>query len=146
VADKVAAVATLIVYNLFDYQPIMVKSIFKLVAFSLIKIARKLGITYNEINIIVYYLLIPLSWTVMADFCIKLPLTTTALLCVWLGILIGSWGCFSDWCDWLFAKSVDFLNYFNRWGGNYVLNSVLICVLVPILIYGALIFWLIQTY
>ena len=35
-------------------------------------------------------------------------------------------------------SSVDFLNYFNRWGGNYILNSVVICVAIPILIYIAL--------
>ena len=31
-------------------------------------IAKLTGLTYNEVNIIVYYLLIPLSWMVMIDF------------------------------------------------------------------------------
>ena len=36
-------------------------------------IAKVTGSTYNEVNIIVYYLLIPLSWTVMIDYLTKLP-------------------------------------------------------------------------
>lgn len=42
--------------------------------------ARKLNITYNEINIIVYYFCIPLVWTVMIDYIISLLLTTSFLL------------------------------------------------------------------
>ena len=116
----------------------MVQRIFSKVAMVLYKGALRLGITYNEINILVYYLLIPLTWTIMLDFLISMPLMTMALLCVWAGIRIGTWGRFSEWCDWAFMRSVDFLNYFNRWGGNYVLNSVVICVVVPVLIYVAL--------
>lgn len=95
--------------------------------------------TYNEVNVLAYYLLIPLSWTIMLDMYIGLPLTTGALLYIWIGIKIGTWGHFSAWCDWAFMRSVDFLNYFNRWGGNYVLNSVIICVVIPVLVYAGLI-------
>ena len=95
--------------------------------------------TYNEVNVLAYYLLIPLSWTIMLDMYIGLPLTTGALLYIWIGIKIGTWGHFSAWFDWAFMRSVDFLNYFNRWGGNYVLNSVIICVVIPVLVYAGLI-------
>ncbi len=30
-------------------------------------IARATGLTYNEVNIIVYYMLVPLMWTAMLD-------------------------------------------------------------------------------
>ena len=113
----------------------MIQRIFTRVAMALYNGAMKLGITYNEIKILVYYLVIPLTWTIMVDLLIGMPLTTMALLCVWAGIRIGTWGRFTEWCDWVFMYSVDFLNYFNRWGGNYVLNSVVICVVVPMLIY-----------
>ena len=112
----------------------MVRQIFVKVAMALYRGAQRLGITYNEVNILVYYLLIPLTWTIMVDFLIGTPMTTSALLLVWTGIRIGTVGRFSEWCDWAFMRSVDFLNYFNRWGGNYHLNSVVICVAVPILI------------
>ncbi len=117
----------------------IISSIFRKVADALIYGASAMDITYNEINIIVYYLLIPLTWTIMLDFFIGTPVTTYALIFIWFGIKIGTWGRFHEWSDWAFIRSVDFLNYFNRWGGNYVLNSVIICVLVPTLIYVGLI-------
>ena len=117
----------------------MITFTFRLVATALYNIAQMFGMTYNEVNVLAYYLLIPLSWTIMQDMYIGLPLTTGALLYIWIGIKIGTWGHFSAWCDWAFMRSVDFLNYFNRWGGNYVLNSVIICVVIPVLVYAGLI-------
>ena len=120
----------------------IISSIFRKVADALINGASAMDLTYNEINIIVYYLLIPLTWTIMLDFYIGTPITTYALIFIWFGIKIGTWGRFREWSGWAFMRSVDFLNYFNRWGGNYVLNSVIICVLVPLFIYIGLIFLL----
>ena len=116
----------------------------RFVATVLYNIATLLGMTYNEVNILAYYLLIPLTWTVMLDKYIGLPLTTGALLYIWIGISIGTWGHFREWCDWAFMRSVDFLNYFNHWGGNYVLNSVIICVVTPVLVYAGLALMLIM--
>lgn len=121
----------------------IISGIFYVVMIALRKLATCFGITYNAINIIVYYMLIPLSWTIMLDIYIQYPLFTYTLVVVWIGIMIGIRGKFITWSDWAFKKSVDFLNYFNRWGGNYVLNSVVICVVVPIAIYTALILLLI---
>lgn len=117
----------------------MIQLIFSLVARTLYNIAQVTHITYNEINVIVYYLLIPLSWTVMVDCWIDMPITSAIFICVWLGIFIATYRYFKEWCDWVFKDSVDFLNYFNRWGGNYVLNSVIICVIIPIIVYVSLI-------
>ena len=122
----------------------LVSTIFRKVADALYNGASAIGITYNEINIIVYYFLIPLTWTVMFDCLLGAPITTYALVFIWFGIKIGTWGRFCEWSDWAFMRSVDFLNFFNRWGGNYELNSVIICVLVPILVYVGLILLLIQ--
>lgn len=119
----------------------MIKQIFSFVASSLSVIGIRTGLTYNEVNILVYYLLIPLSWSVMVDIWLGEPITSLAILLVWLGIWIGTRHMFSKWCDWAFQESVDLLNWFNRWGGNYILNSVIICVLLPLIIYGFLI-WL----
>ena len=117
----------------------MVKQIFSLVANSLLFIGRKTGLTYNEVNILVYYLMIPLSWTAMFDFWLGLPVTSLVLFFVWLGIWVATRHTFKEWCDWAFQDSVDFLKWFNNWGGNYILNSVIICVLLPLIIYGFLI-------
>lgn len=121
----------------------MVNSIFNIVANSLVWTGKKTGLTYNEVNILVYYLLIPLTWTVMLDCLLRLPLTTALLLCIWTGIFIATRHTFRSWCDRAFMRSVDFLNWFNRFGNNYYLSSVIICVLVPIAIYAFLIYLLI---
>lgn len=123
----------------------MIQPLFNLVANILQTTANLLKITYNEINIIVYYLLIPLSWCVMADVCLQFPICTPLLLGIWGVIIIKTWGRFSAWCDWAFHRSVDFLYYFNRWGGNYVLNSVIICVVIPLLIYALLLVLLLHS-
>lgn len=120
----------------------IVQGIFSIVANSLLWVGRMTGLTYNEVNILVYSLLIPLSWTIMFDCIIKKPYTTAALSFIWLGIFIATRHTFREWCDWAFQDSVDFLNWFNCWGGNYVLNSVIICVLVPLVVYGVLIYLL----
>ena len=125
---------------------IIISSIFRKVADTLYNASTVIGITYNEINIIVYYLLIPLTWTIMLDCWLGTPITTYALIFIWMGIKIGTWGRFKEWSDWVFMRSVDFLNYFNRWGGNYVLNSVIICVVVPILIYAGFVLLLLTKY
>ena len=122
---------------------IMIQQIFFAVANILFKTAQKLNITYNQINVIVYYLFIPLSWTIMLDLKIRLPITTSVLLCIWIGIFIATRRYFKEWCDWVFEDSVRFLNFFNRWGGNYELNSVIICVAIPLIIYLGLILLLI---
>lgn len=121
----------------------MIKQTFNLVANTLLFIGRKTGLTYNEVNILVFYLLIPLSWTALFDCWLGLPIASAAFLFVWLGIFIAIRHIFREWCDWTFQGSVNFLNWFNRWGGNYVLNSVIICVLLPLIIYGLLIWLLI---
>lgn len=122
----------------------MITQTFRFVASALYAIAKMFGLTYNQVNILAYYLLIPLTWTVMLDIYIGRPITTIALLCIWLGIKLGTWHVFGIWCDWAFERSVKFLNYFNRWGGNYVLNSVIICVVIPVLVYAGLVFMLIM--
>ncbi|MDE6552407.1 MAG: hypothetical protein K2K98_05535 [Muribaculaceae bacterium] len=117
----------------------MVNWIFSKVAYGLLWTGKKTGLTYNEVNIIVYYLLIPLSWTIMLDCWLGIPVTTCALLCIWLGLFIATRHTFSLWCDRAFEDSVSFLNRFNRLGSNYVLSSVIICVAIPIAIYVLLI-------
>ena len=119
---------------------------FAVVAIALEWMARKLHITYNEINVIAYYWLIPVSWTLLLDYKLDVkielfgnqgyfPMLTIMLCSAWIGILLANYSFFSKWCDYLFKASQDFLCIFNRWGGNYVLNSVVICVVIPLIIY-----------
>lgn len=102
-------------------------------------IAKLTGATYNEVNIIVYYLMIPLSWAVMVDYITKVPFLSIMYIIAWILFLWKDPMKFRDRCDWAFDKSVDFLLWFKKIGWNYVVSSVIICVMVPILIYVELI-------
>ena len=103
-------------------------------------VAKLTGLTYNEVNIIVYYMLIPLSWTVMVDYITALPLLTPMFIIGWIIFLWKDKMTFRDRCDWAFRLSVDFLLYFKKIGWNYIVSSVIICVVVPALIYVELIY------
>lgn len=97
-------------------------------------IAKLLGTTYNVVNIVVYYLLIPLSWAAMIDYITKLPFLTPMYIIAWIVFLWKDKMTFRDRCDWTFMKLVDFLLRFKAIGWNYIVSSVIICVVVPILI------------
>ena len=107
-------------------------------------IAKLTGLTYNEVNIIVYYMLIPLSWTVMTDYITMMPLLTPMYIIGWIIFLWKDKMTFRDCCDWAFDRSVDFLLYFKKIGWNYIVSSVIICVVVPALVYVELIYALLS--
>ena len=120
----------------------MIAEVFNRTADALNRVAKRLHITYNEINIIVYYMVVPLTWMLMLDFIIHCWPWLTA---IWIAIcLIVCWwhrNDFRQWCDWAFDKSADFLEQFHFLGWDYTKASVVICVVLPLLIYAAL-FWL----
>ncbi|NMB82309.1 MAG: hypothetical protein GYA14_10870 [Ignavibacteria bacterium] len=120
------------------YCSLMVSSVFIIVAGFLQVIARLTRTTYNQVNIIVYYAVIPLTWFWILDsiFGFHYMKIIYGVFCV---VVFFSVKDFRRFCDRMFEKSVDFLNYFNRWGSNYWLSSVVICVVVPLIIYAALI-------
>jgi len=114
--------------------------IFALVAGAEHIIAKLTGSTYNEVNIVVYYLIIPLSWTVMVDYITMLPFLTPMYIIAWIVFLWKDPLKFRDRCDWAFMKSVDFLLWFKKIGWNYIVSSVIICVVVPVLVYVELVY------
>ena len=114
--------------------------IFALVAGAEHIIAKLTGSTYNEVHIVVYYLIIPLSWTVMVDYITMLPFLTPMYIIAWIVFLWKDPLKFRDRCDWAFMKSVDFLLWFKKIGWNYIVSSVIICVVVPVLVYVELVY------
>ena len=118
--------------------------IFAIVAGAELLIAKLSGATYNEVNIIVYYLVIPLSWMVMVDYITKMPFLTPMFILAWVIFLWKDKMKFRNRCDLAFDKSVDFLLWFKKIGWNYVVSSVIICVVVPILVYIELIYAIIN--
>ncbi|WP_288275785.1 hypothetical protein [uncultured Prevotella sp.] len=107
-------------------------------------IAKLTGATYNEVNIIVYYLLIPLSWVVMVDYITMMPFLTPMYIIACVIFLWKDQMKFRDRCNWAFDRSVEFLLWFKKIGWNYVVSSVIICVVVPVLIYVELIWAIIK--
>ena len=119
----------------------MTKFLFNATASGLHKTARFLRISYNEINILVWYFLIPFSWLCILDGILGFHFLKMGFALFTLGFAFGcrDFACFSDW---LFDRSVVFLLSFRRFGMGYVLSSVLICVLVPLGIYLFLLYLL----
>lgn len=113
--------------------------VFAVVAGAEVVIAKVTGRTYNEINIIVYYMLMTLSWFVLVDYICGLPFLSPMFVIAWVLALWKDKMKFKDRCDWAFEKSVEFLLWFKKIGWNYVVSSVIICVVVPVLIYWELI-------
>lgn len=111
--------------------------VFMLVMGSLMGIAYLFGTTYNVVNILVYYVLIPSSWIYLIS-----RKTTNKLNFVSLGLLL-IFIFLPDtrkYCDYFFQKSVDFLNWTaSLFGSNYIDMSVYICVVLVGIVYVILI-------
>lgn len=116
----------------------MINSIFSLVAKILLKLAKITHLTYNEINIIVYYLIIPMSWCVMLDIIVRFPIFTPLWSILWIYIFWTKRKFFRQWCDTVFRLSQEFLLSFEKIGWDYWKASVIICVALPLLIYAIL--------
>ena len=121
----------------------MPKLIFYVVAYVLSLIGRKTKLTYNQVNIIAYYFLVPFSWLILLDIIFQFHYLKIAFLIFTLGFIAGCIN-FREYSNLLFEKSVQFLKYFNKFGSTYIISSVVICVFLPIVIYSILIFLVIS--
>ena len=114
------------------------KKLFEITYEILMFLSRVTSFSYKEINIIVWFLLIPLSWAFLIDKIYKfnyfkiISIITIAITLLFIKD-------FTLFSNWLFDISADFLRSFDFIGSNYVMSSVIICVLIPIVIYFALI-------
>lgn len=111
--------------------------LFNAVARTLDWVASVTGFTYNEINIIAYYIVLPFVYVVLLDRIIHKHVLKIAYVLVCAAIL-GSVRNFSAFCDVLFKVSVDFLLLFSAVGLDYVAASVVICVILPAMVFVAL--------
>ena len=108
-------------------------NIFIIVRDTLSILSRVFHLSYNAINIIVYYIIIPMIYLIIIDLIIGGYYFTISYLFILLGaaIIIKDYNVFFDW---LFEKSALFLYSFSviRW--NYYVASVIICVFVPLIV------------
>lgn len=96
-------------------------------------ISQITGFTYHEINIIVYFIVIPALFIFLLSriFKQKMLIIGFLILVFFAVIIIPD---FSEFSTQLFDKSVVFLNWFDHLGLNYIQASVVICVIIPVLI------------
>ena len=80
----------------------------------------------------------------MVDYITKMPFLSIMYIIAWLIFLWKDPMKFRDRCDWAFDKSVDFLLWFKKIGWNYIVSSVIICVVIPALVYAELIHGIIK--
>ena len=104
----------------------------------LLEIASYTGLSYNEVNVLVWYVLIPFTWAILFDLIFgkhfaKIIVGGVGLIAIAVVQITGS-------ADLIFEQSAKFLLASNV-GGSYVNASVVICLLVPIIIYLVMIPW-----
>jgi len=128
------------------------KSFFNLVVIILKFFSSIFKTSYIKMNIIIFYIIIPLSWIVLLDAIFKFHFFKIVFIFgyIILFLLIKNW---NEFCAWIFKKSVILLNYpykiteeeYKRFfmGPYYIKNSIFICIVVPIIIYILLVILLV---
>lgn len=109
----------------------IIAQIIFIIVYGLLMLASQVtGLTYNEVNIVTYYILIPFVYVALADkIWGKNVLKVLYIFLIAITLyLIPNFAVFSDW---LFDESVKFLLFFRVIGWSYVVSSVLICVIFP---------------
>ena len=105
-------------------------SVFHAVAVTLNWIASVTGLTYNEINIVAYYIILPFGYVALIDRILRTHVLKIGYVVAWTTVLclVSDFTAFSNA---LFTRSVDLLMLFSVVGLDYVAASVLICVILP---------------
>lgn len=90
-------------------------------------------------NILVYFFIVTFTWIVLLDLLFDFHYLKIGFLlfCIRFAFYRKD---FEQFSVILYKRSVRFLNYFNRFGSNYIASSVWICEAVPLLIYSLLLF------
>lgn len=110
------------------------KILFNLTVKALLAVAANFRLTYHEINILVWYFFLPLIWALILSFKLHAPWLFVGA-CV-LALILGRG--FRKYSDRLFMLSARFLLMFRHVGMDYVVASVVICLVVPVVITVAL--------
>jgi hypothetical protein len=96
----------------------------------LTQIGELLHLSYNVVNIIVWYILLPLAWTAILDYKLHQILFAPVCFLLCTATIVYQRKQFNKFCDILFRLSQEFILAF----GNYYLWSVIICLIIPLLL------------
>lgn len=119
------------------------ETVFSIVSSALYWIGEKIGLSYNEVNIIFYFIIIPMIYMILMDILINehyFKIGFTIIVTITLLITDS----FKILSDQLFEGSVRFLEWFKILGWNYIVASVIICVVVPAIVFVILLFLVIR--
>ncbi len=100
----------------------------------LFAIGRIFHLSYNAVNIIVWYMILPIGWAAILDYKLHKLILSPMWLLLCISIIVLQRKKFNQFCDTVFKLSQIFIASF----GNYYLWSVIICLLVPLLITSVL--------
>ena len=103
----------------------------------LLAIGKVFHLSYNAVNIIIWYMLLPLGWTVILDYKLHRLILSPIWLLLCIGIIVLQRKKFNQFCNTMFRLSQIFIASF----GNYYLWSVIICLLIPLVITSALLLY-----
>ena len=96
--------------------------------------ARMTGLTYEEVNVVVYYIFVPAVFFALIDRIIKRPVC----LLVFSGVVLLAFIRIDDFAlfsEQLFNSSVRFLLGFSKFGIGYDMASVILCVVMPLVLF-----------
>ena len=112
---------------------VLMNIIFLIVRNTLLIMANISGFSYQAINIIIYYIVIPFIYFIIIDRIFgTFYFTVSYVIIIAISIfLIKDFELFSKI---LFNKSVIFLRSFTAIGMNYIVASVIICVFIPLIL------------
>ena len=110
----------------------MIHTTFEFVATTLRDWAEIFGVTYKEMNIIVYIIAIPMVWAYMIDKAFNFHYLKAAHL-VFLLLAFGIAGTFENNCNGLFLLCQLLLCTFYPIGIDYTTASVIFCVIAPVI-------------
>jgi hypothetical protein len=117
----------------------IIQKSFNLTVKLLLLVAKITNLTYNEINIIVYYFIVPFSYLFLLDIIFGFHYLKVSFVIFTVGFFTGCRN-FKNYSDKLFKRSANFLLYFNRFGSNYEASSVIICLSLPLILFIVLIY------
>ena len=107
--------------------------LFELTYNFLVQLSEFTGFTYKEVNIIIWFYLIPFFWLFLIDKANNSHrLKIAGLILIASSLLLIS--DFTQFSNDLFHKSATLLRSFNTIGSNYIVSSVVICLFIPIAI------------
>ena len=112
---------------------------------ALVWLSEVTGLSYEEVNIIVYYVMVPMIFLALVDRIIRKPIFTILYVAM-LVVVAARIHDFPVFAENLFDWSVDFLLEFSQIGLGYDAASVVVCLLLPLLMFLFLFYYAFPTW